>query len=180
VKEQLRMRAFLISILSVILVGCAYSTAFAPNAAQVQTKPTAFKAGTQHARSTGTQPHPSAHFGKKNNGVANAAMHPFAGKIERLPSRRLDQADPMTVKAKAAIAGMMENPASAEFSEMKRAIKNLLDEPLDTICGHVRGKNASGVDTGDMPFLYIIRDDEAYLVDGSSPMAETVHSIVCK
>ena len=45
----------------------------------------------------------------------------------------------------------------------------MLDEPVDTICGYVKGKNASGGDTEEMPFLYIIRDDrdgEAYLVDG--------------
>jgi hypothetical protein len=41
----------------------------------------------------------------------------------------------------------------------------MLDEPVDTICGYVKGKNASGGDTEEMPFLYIIRDDrdgEAY------------------
>ena len=71
---------------------------------------------------------------------------------------------------------MMVNPASAEFYNLKRAVK-MLDEPVDTICGYVKGKNASGGDTEEMPFLYIIRDDrdgEAYLVDGRSYVAQTV------
>jgi hypothetical protein len=75
---------------------------------------------------------------------------------------------------------MMENPASAEFSKLTRAVKNLLDEPVDTICGYVKGKNASGGDTGEMPFLYMIRDGEGYLVDGRSFVAETVHGVLCK
>jgi hypothetical protein len=47
----------------------------------------------------------------------------------------------------------------------------------------VKGKNASGGDTEEMPFLYIIRDDrdgEAYLVDGRSYVAKTVHGVLCK
>jgi hypothetical protein len=99
-----------------------------------------------------------------------------------LPAQLNDTAEP-TEKAKASIAAMMVNPASAEFYKLKRAVKNLLDESVDTVCGYVKGKNASGGDTGEMPFLYIIRDDrdgEAYLVDGKSYVAQTVHSVLCK
>src|SRR5215211_1845185 len=78
-----------------------------------------------------------------------------------------------------AIAVIMESPASAKFGEMKRAVKSLLGEPLDTICGYVKGRDPSGGDTGEMPFLYIIHHDEAYLVDGSSPVAETLHRVLC-
>ena len=31
-----------------------------------------------------------------------------------------------------------------------------------------------------MPFLYTISDGEAYLVNGRSQVAETVHAAVCK
>jgi hypothetical protein len=85
--------------------------------------------------------------------------------------------------AKASIAAMMVNPASAEFHNLKRAVKKMLDESVDTVCGYVKGKNASGGDTEEMPFLYIIRDDhndEAYLVDGRSYVAQTVHGVLCK
>jgi hypothetical protein len=86
-------------------------------------------------------------------------------------------------KAKASIAAMMPNPASAKFYKLKRAVKKLPDESVHGICGYVKGKNASGGDTGQLPFLYIIRDDrdgEAYLVDGTSYTAQTVHSVLCK
>jgi len=91
--------------------------------------------------------------------------------------------DPIA-KAKASIAGMMENPSSAEFSRIQRSVKHALNRSDDTICGYVRGKTASGQDTGTMPFLYIVRhddrDDEAYLVHGNSLVAETVHGALCK
>ena len=72
-------------------------------------------------------------------------------------------------KAKISIAAKMEDPASAEFADMKRAIrKNTLGKPVDTICGRVRGKNASGSDTGERPFLYLVKEDDAYVVSGKA------------
>jgi hypothetical protein len=80
--------------------------------------------------------------------------------------------DPVIVKAKATIAAKLENPASAEFGEMNRAVrKNVLGQSVDTICGHVKGKKASGEDTGAKPFLYLVKDDEAYVVDGPAGSA---------
>ena len=62
----------------------------------------------------------------------------------------------------------MEDPASAEFEDMKRAIrKNTFGQPIDTICGRVKGKKVSGEDTGERPFLYLVKEDEAYVVDGN-------------
>jgi BA14K-like protein len=104
-----------------------------------------------------------------------------AGKIRPSPSTQLnDKADPVTEKAKATIATMLENPGSAEFGKTRRTIKNLRGDFLDTICGYVKGKSASSEDTGEMPFLYLVRDNEAYLVDGSSPMAETLYRVLCE
>jgi hypothetical protein len=61
----------------------------------------------------------------------------------------------------------LEVPASAEFGEMKRAFrKNTFGKSVDSICGRVKGKKASGEDAGDKPFLYLITDDDAYVVDG--------------
>jgi len=101
------------------------------------------------------------------------------GKMEPTSAQLNDKGNPVLEKAKAAIAVIMESPASAKFGEMKRAVKSLLGEPLDTICGYVKGRDPSGGDTGEMPFLYIIHHDEAYLVDGSSPVAETLHRVLC-
>jgi hypothetical protein len=75
--------------------------------------------------------------------------------------------DPVLTKAKTAIAAKLEVPASAEFGEMKRAFrKNTFGKSVDSICGRVKGKKASGEDTGDRPFLYLITEDDAYVVDG--------------
>ena len=50
---------------------------------------------------------------------------------------------------------------------MKRAFrKNTFGKSVDSICGRVKGKKASGEDTGDRPFLYLITEDDAYVVDG--------------
>ena len=78
-----------------------------------------------------------------------------------------EPSDPVLTKAKTAIAAKLEVPASAEFGEMKRAFrKNTFGKSVDSICGRVKGKKASGEDTGDRPFLYLITEDDAYVVDG--------------
>ena len=78
-----------------------------------------------------------------------------------------EPSDPVLTKAKTAIAAKLEVPASADFGEMKRAFrKNTFGKSVDSICGHVKGKKASGEDTGDRPFLYLITEDDAYVVDG--------------
>jgi hypothetical protein len=78
-----------------------------------------------------------------------------------------EPSDPVIIRANTAIAARLEVPASAEFGEMKRAFrKNTFGKSVDTICGRVKGKKASGEDTGDKPFLYLIAEDDAYVVDG--------------
>ncbi|WP_249733689.1 hypothetical protein [Bradyrhizobium sp. sGM-13] len=94
-------------------------------------------------------------------------------KVEAPASGRpAETSDPVIIKAKTTIAAKLEEPASAEFGEMKRAIrKNTLGQSVDTICGRVKGKTASGEDTGDRPFLYLVTEDEAYVVDGPAKSA---------
>src|SRR6266403_1497612 len=75
--------------------------------------------------------------------------------------------DQVITMAKTAIAAKLEVPASAEFGEMKRAFrKNTRGKSVDSICGRVKGKKATGEDTGDRPFLYLVKEDDAYVVDG--------------
>jgi len=82
--------------------------------------------------------------------------------------------DPVLKKAKTTVAAKMEDPASAEFEDMKRAMrKNTFGQPVDTICGHVKGKKTSGEDIGERPFLYLVKEDEAYVVDGNPGSAAT-------
>jgi hypothetical protein len=179
------MRTLFIGALAANLVGCTCPPYTNPSAAQINSKPVVSKVDTQNAtKSTNPETGSSAQFGKKTKAVARAKYTVAAGKTAPLPPAPLsDTAEPVIEKAKASIAAMMVNPASAEFYKLKRAVKKLLDESVDTICGYVKGKNASGGDTEEMPFLYIIhhdRDGEAYLVDGTSYTAQTVHGVLCK
>jgi hypothetical protein len=89
--------------------------------------------------------------------------------------------DPVIIKAKTTIAAKLEDPASAEFAEMNRAIrKNTLGQSVDTICGRVKGKKVSGEDAGDRPFLYLVKDDDAYVVDGpAGSAAATAYRNIC-
>uniref|UniRef100_A0A973VWZ9 Uncharacterized protein n=1 Tax=Bradyrhizobium septentrionale TaxID=1404411 RepID=A0A973VWZ9_9BRAD len=78
-------------------------------------------------------------------------------------------------KAKVTIAARMGDPGSVEFSDMKRAMrKNTLGRHVDTICGRVKGRSASGSENGDRPFLYLVKEDEAYVVDGKSGSAASI------
>ena|SRR6266404_269813 len=100
----------------------------------------------------------------------------IAAKVEDPSSNQpAEKSDPVIIKAKTTIAAKFEDPASAEFGEMNRAIrKNTFGQPVDTICGRVRGKKASGEDTGDRPFLYLVKDDDAYVVDGPAGSAAAI------
>jgi hypothetical protein len=103
-------------------------------------------------------------------------------KVEAPASGRpAETSDPVMIKAKTTIAAKLEDPASAEFSEIKRAIrKNTLGQSVDTICGRVKGKRPSGGDTGDRPFLYLVTEDEAYVVDGpANSAAASAYRNIC-
>ena len=97
------------------------------------------------------------------------------------PARPAETPDPVLIKAKTTIAAKLEDPASAEFGEMKRAVrKNTLGQSVDTICGRVKGKKASGEDTGNRPFLYLVTEDEAYVVDGpANSAAASAYRNIC-
>jgi hypothetical protein len=92
-----------------------------------------------------------------------------------------DKSDPVTIEAKIAIASKMEDPASVEFVEMKRAMrKNMLGDSIDTICGYVKGKTTSGEDTGERPFIYIVKEKDAFVVDDSGDLiAVTTYGNIC-
>ena len=79
-----------------------------------------------------------------------------------------ETSDAILKKAKATIAAKMEDAAAVDFVDVKRAIrKNTLGQPIDTICGHVKGKKPSGEEIGARQFLYLVREDEAYVVTGN-------------
>src|SRR5262245_9566294 len=92
-----------------------------------------------------------------------------------------ETSDSILNKAKAKIATKMENAAAVEFVDAKRAVrKNTLGQPIDTICGHVKGKKQSGEEIGARQFLYLVKEDEAYVVNGShESVPATAYRNIC-
>jgi hypothetical protein len=86
-----------------------------------------------------------------------------------------DPRDPVIAKAEGTIIAKMESPTVVVFSDVHRALrKNVLDQSIDTLCGYVNGKNALGADIGERPFLYLVKEDEAYIVDGTNDIVALV------
>jgi hypothetical protein len=201
------MRTLVMVALAATLVGCSYSCPVRPQAnaetcldgtlacfdwtadsEQIELKPVSLRANSAATRRKSTiadteepvsaRARDRADLDKKNTKLTMAAA-----KVE-LPASGQPAAtsDPIMVKAKATIAAKLEDPASAEFVDMKRAIrKNSRGESVDTICGHVKGKKATGEDTGDSPFLYLVKDDDAYIVTGRTAdlKAMTAYRSIC-
>ncbi len=116
------------------------------------------------------------------DGTSNASINAnrtTAVKTEAAQSSQPDdKLDPVLKKAMPTIAAKMENSASVELVEMKRAEKEASGKSIDTICGYVRGKTASGEDTGDRPFLYLVQENEAYI--GGYNMATSPYHNLCR
>jgi hypothetical protein len=92
-----------------------------------------------------------------------------------------ETSDAILNKAKATISAKMEDAAAVEFVDAKRAIrKNTLGQPIDTICGHVKGKKPSGEEIGARQFLYLVKEDEAYVVNNNpESVPETAYRNIC-
>jgi hypothetical protein len=119
-------------------------------------------------------PQPSQSNGKPSD---EENMKSITAKTETSQSSQLDDGS-VIKKAKVTIAAKMENPASVEFRQIKRAErKNAVGKSIDSICGYVRGKTASGEETGDRPFLYLVQEDEAYI--GGYSIATSPHHNIC-
>ena len=189
------MRTLIIGVLAATLVGCSYP--LSPQASmEACADPNGFGGLNKMAGSRPVEPAPSrnrAATAKVKSAAAakteerstaavrdkpqlaekKAASSVIEAKVEApAASRPAETPDPVLVKAKTTIAAKLEDPAAAEFGEMKRAMrKNTLGKSVDTICGRVKRKKASGEDTGDWPFLYLVTEDEAYIVNGSANSA---------
>jgi hypothetical protein len=196
------MRTLLIGVLAATLVGCSCPL---PPQASMDASGSGYLNGMAVSRSI--EPAPAS---SKTNSATTKVKSTIATKTEK-PSiadvrdrpqlaekkakstmieakveapasgRPAETSDPVIVKAKTTIAAKLEDPTSAEFGEMKRAIrKNTLGKPVDTICGRVKGKKASAENTGDWPFLYLVTEDEAYVVDGpANSAAASAYRNIC-
>ena len=106
----------------------------------------------------------------------------IAGRTEGPASGQpAETSDPVLKKAKIMVAAKMEDPTYAEFVDVKRVMrKNSFGEPFDIICGHVKGKMKSGEAIGERPFLYLVKEDEAFVVGGNpASMAAIVYRWWC-
>jgi hypothetical protein len=159
-------------------------TALAPDPLTVQAKPLVRSQAKSEAVQKAAE-HSSAErpFAESHRRVALAkdAVQPTRINVPASEHRPAEPLDPVLERAKASIVAKMENPASVKFSDMDRAFrKNTFGRATDTICGHVRGKNASGEDTGERPFLYLVKEDDAYVVDGKpDSAAATAYRNIC-
>ena len=161
------------------------SQATEPDPSSVDKSPTAPKERTALAARTAKPS--SAHTGKSSRHLSQSPKSVATADVKAEPAPAYAAApppaeiDPVIDKAKIAVAVKLENPPSATFSAMNRSMRrNMLGQSVDTICGHVKGKKASGEDIGDRPFLYLVKDDEAYVADGTptSP-ASTAYRNIC-
>jgi hypothetical protein len=121
---------------------------------------------------------PSSQSDNASDTSANAKSN-VAVKTE-LPqsSQPDDRFDPVIKRAMPTIAAKMENSSSIELVEMKRSEKNASGKSIDTICGYVRGKSASGAETGDRPFLYLVQENQVYI--GGYDMATSPYHNLCR
>jgi len=106
----------------------------------------------------------------------------IGGKTEGpAPDQPSETSDPILKRAKIIVAAKMEDPTSVEFVDMERVVrKNTFGEPFEIICGHVKGKMKSGKTTGERPFLYLVKEDEAFIVGGNpDSMAAIVYRAHC-
>ena len=197
------MRTLIIGALAAILAGCSCplphvsmeacsaTNGFVCFDRTAESEPVDAELAALHASNKSVKAKPAVAKAEKPADTGDRAAHldeknPKSARIAAIAAPATSgsppaTSDPVVMKAKATIATKLENPASAEFSDMNRAVrKNVRGESVDTICGHVRGKKASGEDTGDRPFLYLVKDDEAYVVDGSSILAAaTAYRNIC-
>jgi len=150
-------------------------------------EPTAVKAEPSVAKAEPTAAKAEPFVAKGEPTAAKAELsvakgEPAAAKAGPPASgRSVETSDQVIARAKTTIASRLEDPKSAEFGEMKRAMRtNTLGKPVDTICGYVRSKKTPGEGTGDRPFLYLVKDDEAYVVDGPpTSVAATAYRNIC-
>ena len=187
------MRTLLIGVLAATVVGCSCpplprqvsmqgctdANGFACLGSTTAGQPLEQEHALFNENSAKTKTKSAARTEKRSSARARDKAHLVmeTANVEPSPSTQPAEtanADAVLAKAKITIAARVDEPASAAFGEMKRAMrKNTLGQSIDTICGRVKAKKASGEDTEDRPFLYLVKDDEAYVVDGAPGSAAT-------
>jgi hypothetical protein len=115
------------------------------------------------------------------NPVSGNAMTTIGRKTEDpAAGQPSETSDPILEKAKMTVEAKMENSASAEFVDMKLVRKNKFGQRFEVVCGHVKGKKESGESTGERPFLFLVKEEEAFIVgDNAASMAAIAYHAHC-
>ncbi len=179
------MRTLLICTLSASLLGCAcpgpqqvrlagcdaqgcpqrIAEAPPPETKPAPAKPKVAAKKVKFTTAATTAKPPSAQPSKPPEKSEEKAATSNTPKPATPPAPPNETSEAVVQKAKTKIAASIDDPASAQFDDMKRALrKNTFGQPIDTICGHVKGKKKSGENTGELPFLYLVKEDTAYVV----------------
>ena len=190
------MRTLLICTLSASLLGCAcpgpqqvrlagcdaqgcpqrIAEAPPPETKPAPAKPKVAAKKIKFTTAATTAKPPSAQSSKPPEKSEEKAATSNTPKPATPPAPPNDTSEAVVQKAKTKIAASIDDPASAQFDDMKRALrKNTFGQPIDTICGHVKGKKKSGENTGELPFLYLVKEDTAYVVVDAN--AESVAAV---
>jgi hypothetical protein len=165
--------------------GCIHRTAASP---RVELRPASLRPGPATANVESTKeakapPTPTSIGPADQTGLIEKRANSAIGLTPEVQTsgQSAETSDAVLKRAKATTAATLENPASAEFGDLNRAIrKDLSGQPVDTICGHVKGKKASGEETQDRSFLYLVKEDRAYIDDGyPESVATTWNHVVC-
>jgi len=100
--------------------------------------------------------------------VLNETTPEIGGETRQPIGQPSETSDPVLKKAKITVAAKMENPTSVEFVDMKRVTReHMLGQSVEVVCGHVKGKKKSGEATGERAFLYLVKEDEVFIVSGN-------------
>lgn len=181
------MRVLLAGALCVPLIGCA-----CPPSPQTTQKPCTSKSclhrsaavAPREVRSAGFKLNPATPAIRRSSPESAPPRRPVENPkavVADAPAQSSDGSDPVLKKAKTAVASKLEDPASAQFVDMKRAMRtDAVGQSVDTICGHVQGKTASGEATGERAFLYLVKDDVAFVDYGTTDsVAADAYRNVC-
>ena len=199
------MRTLLMGVLAATQVGCSYPLS-PQTSMEACADPNGYGGLNKMAASRPIEPAPASSKAnsaatKVKSTMARAEERPTAPVRDRPPpaekkptstvieakveapasGRPVETSDPVIAKANTTIAAKFKDPASAEFIEMKRAIrKNMVGQPVDTICGRVKARITSDEEAGIRPFLYFVKNDAGFVVDGPAGSAtETAYRNIC-
>ena len=123
--------------------GCVQRTAAKP---QTEIKRVAFKISPAPANiKSATAPAPAQPETTDQTGLIGKNAAPVISPTPDIPvpGQSNETSEAVMNKAKATTASILADPESAEFDDMKRAMRNgMSGQPVDSICGRVIEKNA--------------------------------------